>query len=177
MMTDASCLPRLGVKGPQAETWLRGQGVRVPEGVNSWHRTDEGVLVARLARTEFLLEDKLAGAAVQRLRDALAPAPGIYPVLRQDAALALAGQRLNDLLVQTCNVSFKSYAPGEGAVVMTSMVGVSVLVLWDQVHTGPLFRLWCDGTFGPYLWETLLGIARADGGGAVGLRKLFPEAS
>jgi sarcosine oxidase subunit gamma len=176
MVTDASCLQRMGVKGPQAETWLRGQGVSVPEGVNTWTRTADGVLVARLARSEFFLEDKLGGDTVERWRDALAPGPGIYPVLRQDAALALAGQRLNDLLVQTCNVNFTSYAPGEQAVVMTSMAGVSVLVLWDRVRTGPLFRIWCDGTFGPYLWEALLDIVRAEGGGAVGLRKLFPDA-
>jgi sarcosine oxidase, subunit gamma len=177
MAADVSCLPRMGVKGPQAETWLRGQGVGVPAGVNTWNRTDEGVLVARLARAEFFLEDKLGGDTVERWRDALVPAPGIYPVLRQDAALALAGSRLNDVLVQICNVNFKSYAPGERTVVMTSMVGVSVLVSWDQIDAGLLFRIWCDGTFGPYLWETLLGIARAEGGGAVGLRKLFAEAS
>ena len=52
----------------------------------------------------------------------------------------------------------------------------AVLVLWEQGQAGPLLRIWCDGTFGPYLWETLLDIAREEGGRAVGLRKLFPEA-
>jgi sarcosine oxidase subunit gamma len=176
MMTDASCLPRMGVKGPQAEAWLRGQAVSVPEGVNTWTRTADGLLVARLGRSEFFLEDRLGGDTLERWRDALTPAPGSYRVLRQDAALALAGQRLNDLLVQTCNVNFTSFPPGERAVVMTSMAGVAVLALWDQGRAGPLLRIWCDGTFGPYLWETLLDIAREEGGRAVGLRKLFPEA-
>jgi len=176
MLTDASCLPRMGVKGPQAESWLRGQGVGVPEGVNAWIRTSEGALVARLARTEFFLEDRVGGTAVERWRDALEPASGLYPVLRQDAALALAGPRLNDLLVQTCNIDFQAHAPGERTVFMTSMVGVSVLLLWEQVPAGPLLRIWCDGTFGAYLWETLLEIARQEGGGAVGLGRLFPDA-
>jgi sarcosine oxidase subunit gamma len=175
LLADASCLPRMGVKGPQAESWLRGQGVSVPEGVNTWTRTVEGVLVARLARSEFFLEEGLGGNALERWRNALEPAPGVYPVLRQDAALALAGKRLNDLLVQTCNVDFTACAAGGRAVVMTSMVGVSVLVIRDDSRSDPLLRIWCDGTFGAYLWETLLAIARAEGGGAAGLGKLFPD--
>ena len=135
MLTDVSCLPRMGVKGPQAEAWLRGQRIGAPEGVNAWTRTADGVLVARLGRSEFFVEDCLGGAAVERARTMLAPGPGLYPVLRQDAALALAGQRLNDLLVQTCSVDFKSQAAHKPLVIMTSMIGVSVLALWDR-HPG-----------------------------------------
>jgi len=177
MLADASCLPRMGVKGPKAEEWLRSQGVSVPDGVNTWTRTPEGVTVARLARSEFFLEDRPAGNAVERWRSVLEVAPGVYPVIRQDAALALAGERLNDLLAQTCNVNFNAHAPGERGVVMTSMVGVSVLALWDEVRGRPWLRIWCDGTFGPYLWETLLGIAREVGGAAVGFGKLFADAA
>jgi sarcosine oxidase subunit gamma len=175
-LADASCLPRMGVKGSQAEAWLCSQGVAVPEGVNAWTRTDEGAIVARLARSEFFLEDKPGGATVERLRAALSPAPGVYPVLRQDAAITLDGERFNDLLVQTCNIDFKAWTLGQRVVVMTSMVGVSVLVLWHEQQGRPLFRIWCDGTFGPYLWETLLEIAREEGGGAVGFSTLFPDA-
>ena len=175
VLADASCLPRMGVKGPQAEAWLRGQGVAVPEGANTWIRTSEGMIVARLARSEFFLEDMPGGSEVERLRVSLSAALGVYPVLRQDAAIALAGERFNDLLVQTCNVDFKAWTLSQRVVVMTSMVGVSVLVLWHEQRGRPLFRIWCDGTFGPYLWRTLLEIAREEGGGAVGFRALFPD--
>jgi len=181
MLADASCLPRMGVKGPRAEAWLRGedmvigQGMNVPGGVNTWTRTADGVLIARLGRSEFFLEDALGGTVVERCRAILAPGPGLYPVLRQDAALVLAGPRLNDLLVQVCSVDFKSQRTHDPVVTMTSMIGVSVLALWDHAAAVPMLRIWCDGTFGPYLWETLLGIAREEGGGAVGLRKLFPD--
>ena len=174
MLADASSLPRMGVKGPQAETWLRGQGIHPPAGVNAWTRTTDGVLIARLGRSEFFLEDAFGGAVVERCRAMLVPGPGLYPVLRQDAALVLAGPRLNDLLVQTCSVDFKSPTMHEPVAVMTSMIGVSVLAICDRASAGPVLRLWCDGTFGPYLWETLLGIAHEEGGGAVGLGKLFP---
>jgi sarcosine oxidase subunit gamma len=174
-LADASCLPRMGVKGPQAEAWLRGHGVAVPEGVNAWTRSSEGTIVARLARSEFFLEDKPGGTAVERLRAALAPAPGVYPVLRQDAAIVLAGERFSELLAQTCNVDFRAWTLSQRVVVMTSMVGVSVLVLWHEQQGRPLFRIWCDGTFGAYLWQTLLAIAREAGGGAVGFSALFPD--
>lgn len=175
VLTDASCLRRLGVKGPQAQAWLEAQGVAPAEGVNRWLRTAEGALVARLGRTEFFLEDRFGGETVLRLRAALAPAEGVYPVMRQDAAVVLGGERASELLVQTCNVNFRARDVDDQAVVMTSMVGVSVLVVW-QPHAGrPLYRIWCDGTFGPYLYETLLEIARELGGGPVGLDRIFPE--
>ena len=168
-LSDASCLQRMGVKGPQAESWLRSVGIDVPPEVNAWTRSHEGVLVARLARSEFFLEDRFDGVSVERLRTALQPAPGVYPVLRQDAALVVTGESANDLLRQTCNVDFGAAKPDQQTVVMTSMIGVSVLVLWHALEKGRCYRIWCDGTFGPYLWETLLQIATELGGGAIGL--------
>ena len=43
------------------------------------------------------------------------------------------------------------------------MVGVAVVALPSPDSC----RLWCDGSYGPYLWDTLLGIAVELGGGAV----------
>ena len=109
MLADASCLPRMGVKGPQAEAWLRGAGRRAcPGGVNAWTRTADGVLVARLARIGVLPRGRLGGDGGRALPRRAGAGAGLYPVLRQDAALVLAGQRLNDLLVQTCSVDFRS---------------------------------------------------------------------
>jgi sarcosine oxidase subunit gamma len=56
------------------------------------------------------------------------------------------------------------------------MAGVSVLVLWQQTDAGLCYRIWCDSTFGPYLWETLLEIAGEMGGRAAGLKVVFPSA-
>ena len=175
-LADVSCLARMGSKGAQAEQWLVSQGALVPEGVNAWARSTDGMIVARLARSEFLLEDGFGGTRVQQMGSALAPAPGVYPVLRQDAALALAGERVGELLAQVCNVNFRAWPLEQQTVVMTSMVGVSVTVIWYRQNGLPAYRVWCDGTFGPYLWETLLEIARELGGGAVGLKRVFPDA-
>jgi sarcosine oxidase subunit gamma len=174
-LADASCLQRTGVKGPAAEAWLESQGIGTLPGVNAWMRTAQGALVARLARTEFFLEDRVGGTTVARLRAALRPAPGVYPVLRQDAALLLQGERANELLVQVCNVDFTAWPLEQQSVVMTSMVGVSVLVAWYRHNGVPCYRIWCDGTFGHYLWETLLEIAVELGGAAAGLQGLLPD--
>lgn len=174
-LADASCLPRMGVKGGKAEAWLASQGVQAAAGVNTWTRTADGTLVARLARSEFFLEGRPDGGTIARLRAALAPASGVTPVLRQDGALVLFGPRVNDLLVQVCNIDFRAQAVEARQLVMTSMVGVSVLVLWEPYKDLPRYRLWCDHTFAPYLWETLLEIAQEMRGGAAGLQQLLPE--
>ena len=51
------------------------------------------------------------------------------------------------------------------------MVGIAVTVIdASSAHAAPCYRIWCDGTYGAYLWDTLLEIAIELGGGAVGLR-------
>lgn len=168
---DLSFLPRVGLKGPGAAAWLAGRGIPVPAAPNRWEPLPEGGLVARLARSEFLVEDGFRGGPVASLAAQLAVGPGVYPVPRQDCALALTGATVAELLVQTCNVDFAAQDPAARAVTLTSMVGVSVTVLRQE----RVVRLWCDGTMGPYLWETLTGIAGELGGGPVGLDGAFPN--
>jgi sarcosine oxidase, subunit gamma len=78
-------------------------------------------------------------------------------------------------LLETCGIDFSSFPFEERRVVMTSMTGVSVTVVRWLREGVPLYRIWCDPSFGAYLWETLLEVARDLGGGAVGLESLFPE--
>lgn len=173
---DLSALARVGVKGPRAADWLAARGVGVPEQPNTWRPLEGGGLVARLARTEFLVEDGLGGETVARLASELRPgSPGIYPVPRQDCALALTGKQENELLVQTCNVDFSAQDPNARIVTLTQMVGVSITALRQTFGGTVCWRLWCDGTSGPYLWETLTGIAEELGGGPVGFRRAFPD--
>jgi sarcosine oxidase subunit gamma len=173
-LADCSCFPRTGLKGPEAATWLARQGVAVPEGVNCWSALPGGGVIGRLATSEFFLEDGPAGVVVSRVEGALAAgAPGVYPVLRRDAALVLTGTEALEVLVQACNVNFA--AVGDGALVMTSMAGVSVLVIPHRAGAVPRLRIWCDPTFGPYLYRTLLAITEELGGGPVGLARLHPN--
>lgn len=163
-LADASLTPRHGCKGPGATAWLEGLGLPIPTATNSWLPLDGGGLIARLGFTEYLIE----GPADLIARLAATPrTAGVYPVLRQDAALLLGGARLDELLRQTCNVNFRPLDLAARPVVLTSMVGVGVTVIPEQRNGLPFVRVWCDGSYGHYLWETLLGIAVELGGGAV----------
>jgi sarcosine oxidase subunit gamma len=174
---DLSALHRTGLKGPGAASWLEGRNLTVPERANSWLDLAGGGLIARLGRGEFLIEDGSQGKDAQEITDALAtPAANVYPVLRQDAALMIRGEALYELLAQTCSIDLSAGALEERAVSMTMMAGIAVtLVDASSAHAAPCFRVWCDGTYGAYLWETLLEIAVELGGGAAGLNAIYPD--
>ncbi|GAB4376898.1 MAG: hypothetical protein Kow00121_24960 [Elainellaceae cyanobacterium] len=168
-IADLSCLARFGVKGASAADWLHSQGLPTPDRPNSWLDLPEGGLIARLGLTEFLIEDSIQSTIAASLSQACQSPPAkVYPVLRQDLALALWGEAVPDLLRQTCNINFAALTLSDRPVVLTSMIGVAVTVIPNQRSDRPFYRIWCDGTFGTYVWRTLLAIAEELGGGAVG---------
>lgn len=149
---NVSRTPRAGVKGPGAATWLAALDLPVPRTPNSWLPLPGG-LIARLGLAEFLVEGPEAAKLAAPL------APDVYPVLRQDTALMLKGARLNDLLLETCSVDFSALDLAARPVVLTSMVGVGVTVIPGEEGGIPCCRIWCDGTYGEWLIETLGGVA------------------
>ncbi len=163
-IADLSSLARAGAKGPGTAAWLAGLGLPLPTRPNSWLALPEGGLIARLGNTEYLIEG--SAALVEPILRA-PRAAGVYPVLRQDASFALCGSRVNELLLQVCNVDFRCLAADPALVVLTSMAGVGVTVLHSGDGANPVFRLWCDGTYGHYLAATLQEIAGELGGGGI----------
>lgn len=164
-IADLSFLNRFGVKGAGAAAWLESCGIPIPDRPNSWLPLDSG-LVTRLGINEFLIEESssapLRGSDRQQL-----PAK-VYAVLRQDAAIALCGEAVNKLLLQSCNINLRALNLSEHPLVITSMVGIAVQIVPMECDGQVIYRIWCDGTFGPYLWKTLLEIAEELGGGAIG---------
>lgn len=166
---DWSCLTRFGVKGANASEWLAAQGLPVPDCPNTWHPLPDGGIIARLGLTEFLIEDSPTSTLASQLVTACQSPPAkVYPVLRQDLALVLLGDRTHDLLRQTCSFNFQAVALSSRPVILTTMIGVTVTVMPGERNGEPFYRIWCDGTFGSYVWETLVGIATELGGGAIG---------
>ncbi len=160
-MSDRSLVTaRWGCKGPAAPQWLAERGLPVPPEYNRYRPLATGGLVARLGVTEFLIEADAATLAM--LRSAAMPAGkvhGLYPVLRQDAALQLEGPALHTLLRQVCSVDLQARENPPDAVFLTTMVGVGVTLLWR----GDALLLWADGTMGSYLWDTLAEVAHGCG--------------
>jgi sarcosine oxidase subunit gamma len=151
-IADVSRMARAGVKGPGAAAWLAALGLPVPASPNTWLPFEDG-LIARLGLTEFLVE----GTGSGRLSAPLAH--GVYPVLRQDTALVLKGERLNDLLLEICSVDFQALNPAAHPVALTSMAGVAVVAVPDAENGTPSIRLWCDSTWGAWFAETLGSVA------------------
>lgn len=155
---------RTGVKGPHAAAWLAARGLPVPAQPNTWAALDGGGLIGRLGHTEFFIE----GDAAMALERAAHDAPeGVYPVLRRDTALVLAGPDALDVLAQTCNLHFGALDLDARPLVMTLVIGVAVLVVPERRAGGVAYRIWCDPTFGPYLERTLHTIAAEAGEGAL----------
>jgi sarcosine oxidase, subunit gamma len=171
---------RIGMKGPRAEQWLADRGIVLPAAPNTWAGSNAsgnstGLLVARLGSSEFFLEDAAEGTLLQGIRRGLEEnPPGVYPVLREDAAFQLSGDGVHDVLAQVCNVHFAALALDSRPVIMTLMLGVAVLV----VPQGPdnsgrdserRYRIWCDPTFAPFLGEAVGGVIVECGGTLRGL--------
>ena len=169
---DASWLRRSGIKGPAAARHLESLGYPTPAQANRWLALPgPGGLIARLGLTEYLLEDD--GHACQAL-EASTPPGGAYPVMRSDTALVLSGSVAPEVLLQTCSIDFSTISPERGELVLTAMTGVPVLVI--PLLAGPvhLYRIWCDPSYGPYLYRTLLSIVEELGGGPIGVDQLAP---
>ena len=165
-ITNFSFIPRFGVKGAGAEAWLATQSIAVPDLPNSWTFLSKGGIIARLGTNEFLIEDRTI--APQLITACKSPPAKVYPVLRQDLAIALVGLQVNELLLQTCSFNFQALSITENPVILTSMAGVNVTVIPGVLQEQPFYRIWCDGTFGAYLLQTLTDFAIELGGDAIG---------
>ncbi|GAB7562038.1 hypothetical protein LG202_00770 [Methylobacillus methanolivorans] len=172
-IADASLLRKFGVKGPQAAQWLAGQGVTIPPSANSWVRSEDGSLVLRLGNSEFLIEDAPGGTSCERLAQAYAGAKGVYPVPHVEASFAMSGAAVQVLFSEVCSIDLTRAALGAQDVVMTQFAGVSVVLMHQDLEEESHFRLWCDSSYGPYLWEVIAGIAHEHNGGPVGIGRYF----
>jgi sarcosine oxidase, subunit gamma len=172
-LCDVSAFARIVLKGPAAAGLLAAQQIAVPADVFGVSPLAQGGLIARTGGAEFFLEDGLEGQTVARVIAAVGSAtPACYRVLRQDASFLLSGQRAAELFLQTCGFDFRQ---PPRRLVMTRVAGVSCSILRREIGGAGAFQLWCDGTYGAYLWRTLMDIVRELDGAAVGAAAFFPE--
>jgi sarcosine oxidase subunit gamma len=188
-LCDVSAFHRSVIKGPSAASFLEASGLAqaLPAEVFGVLPLKSGGLIARTGRAEFFLEDAPGEggrpSVVAQVTESLSssPQPGVYTALRQDASFLLSGDHTPAVLRQTCGFDFRQ--PGFGptpspdqatVMVMTRVAGVSTWVLHRAIKGNPVYQLWIDGTYGPYLWETLLKVTRESDGDAVGLSVFFP---
>jgi len=172
-VTDVSCRQRFGVKGPQANQWLASQKIKTPESENSWV-IDKDVLVLRLGSSEFLIEQQISGEICKQLNKASqVNTVGVYKVLRADAAFVISGNEILTLFSELCKLDLSEKALKPNQVIMTQVADISATIMPEIVNDRLVIRLWCDGTYGAYMWRVLHQLAQELGGGAIGLTNCF----
>jgi sarcosine oxidase, subunit gamma len=181
-LADASFLPRIVVKGPGAAAFLQSHGIAIPESILKVVPLENGGLIARTGGSEFFLESGPVGRPFWAVLGGLkshdgpeGPSYNYYPVLRQDASLIISGSRAGELFRHVSSYDFITDPHNE--LVFTPIAGVSCSVLRTELNGIPVFRLWTDGTYGTYIWHTLLEVAKELGGGAVGTAVFLPGLS
>lgn len=173
-ITDVSCFERYGVKGLQASNWLNDHQLIIPSDPNSWTlisdpSRNQKDLVLRLGTSEYLIEDQTTNITSKKSATDVTRVEGLYPVARSDAAFMLIGSEVLSLLSELCALDLRESALLVNGVLMTQVAGISAIVIRQNLNGEQVYRLWCDGTYGSYMWEILLKIAVELGGGAVGL--------
>ena len=177
-LADASFFPRIVLKGPGATAYLQSLGIPIPETILKVAPLENGGLIARTGGSEFFLESGPVGWPSQTVQDGLGSPScgvGVYPVLRQDASLIISGSRAGELFRHVSSYNFIGEVHND--LVFTPIAGVSCSILRTKLNSLPAFRLWTDGTYGLYIWHTLLEVAKELGGGAVGTAVFYPGLS
>jgi sarcosine oxidase subunit gamma len=166
-LADLSALPKLGVKGPQATSFLESHGIDLPGDLHDRKSLDGNGLVIRVDSSEYFLEEGISDTTVREISNNLGRGkPGAYRVERQETGLLLSGTEAVRVLRQTCAYPFE---PGNERFVLTRVALVSCAVLHEHRPGIPFYRIWCAPSSGTYLWETLLRIVQELGGTAVGM--------
>jgi sarcosine oxidase subunit gamma len=172
-LCDVSWLHRTTLKGSAAAGILASQQIAVPEKIMDVAHLEEGGLIARTGGAEFFIEDGLRGSLVDRVSKTVqANQSGCYSVTRQDASLLLSGKRAAEVFLETCGYNFREPTK---QIVFTRVVGVSCSILHRDFNGSGVFQLWLDGSYGGYLWETLLEIVQDLGGNAVGAATFYHD--
>jgi sarcosine oxidase, subunit gamma len=174
-ITDVSCCARFGVKGPNATQWLLDHGLSIPINANAWTLCEQKTLVLRLGSTEYLIEDWFGGSACSRLANDMVQVPSVFKVPREDAAFIVSGSEALNLFSELCSLDLRDKSLDAKDLIMTQVAGISAIVMRQSINNEPVYRMWCDGTYGPYMWEILQEVATELGGGTVGLRRYLTK--
>ena len=181
-LADLSPLPRTGFKGVGTVEWLTSQGLSIGPDSNRGYAQEGGELALRLAPTEILLVDSLAGggALPNRLNAAWnwgqeKPRRLIgYPMPRSESHFwfAVTGSQAPAMFAKICGVDLRPNAFGHGAIAQTSAAKMSVIIIRRDLGTVPGFYLLADSASAGYMWNCVVDAMDEFGGGPVGLTTL-----
>ena len=167
-LCDLSGLPLIEFKGPGAADWLSANGLSVPAEIYQGNSTTSDGWLTRTGSDEFLLRgstDNRSTGLPLNLPDNRYQ-QDLLITTRQDALLLLTGQRINQLMGQTCGLDYDQLPSRE--TVFTRVAAVSCGLLKDQLADYPVCWLWIDPSQALYLWHELVQIIEDLAGHVVG---------
>lgn len=181
-VADLSPLPRTGFKGAGTVEWLTEQGLVIGPESNRAYAQAGGALAARLAPSEILLLDGLAGEGrlIQRLNDAWRwgeerPRRLIgYPMPRADSHcwFAVSGTHAPAMFAKVCGVDLRPAKFAEGAIAQTSVARISGVVIRNDLGATLSYHLLADSASAEYLWHCVTDAMAEFEGSPVGLGAL-----
>lgn len=177
-IADLSPLPRIGCKGPRALDWVRGQGVTIGDDNNVVDMQPGGALAARLADTEVLILDSLAGAGAlpHRVEASWSPrgAPGAWLVNRQGGnfQFMVTGAHGPAMFAKLCAVDLTPAKFPAGAVAQTPVARVNCVVIRSDLGDTAACHVLGDSASAAYLWGCLADAMAEFDGRPVGIDAL-----
>lgn len=177
-LIDFTDLPRVGFRGVDAAAWLGERGYQLPEAPNRALLQGDGVLVARLSQTEYLLLGSLADRGERIAAEEAGwqlSELGNYLLPRQDshAWLQLSGQHLPEVMAKVCGVDLRPQAFPVGHVAQTSAARLNVIVINAGSGELPLLHILCDRASLEYFRAAMLDAMAEFGGQPVALEALL----
>lgn len=178
-LVDLSPLPRTGLKGPRALSWLQEQGWPVPANNNAADQAADGSLVCRLGDRELLVLTAPAQATRDQGRrildlESAVPGDGVWTVPRADshAWFALRGSAAAECLQKLCGVDLRERQFPAGAIAQTSVARLNAVVCRVPASDTTAFHILADSASALWFWDALLDAAEEFGGGPLGLREI-----
>lgn len=181
-LADLSPLPRTGFKGTGTVEWLGEQGLSIGPDSNKGYVQPGGEVALRLAPTEVLLVDSLAGTGTlpRRLDEAWSwgnekPRRLVgYPVPRAESHFwfALTGTYAPAMLAKICGVDLRLHKAPPGTIAQTSVAKMSAVILRHDQGPVPGYYLLADSASAEYMWICLVDAMDEFDGGPVGLTTL-----
>lgn len=177
-LIDFTDLPRVGFRGVDAAAWLGERGYQLPGAPNRALLQGDGVLVARLSQTEYLLLGSLADRGERIAAEEAGwqlSELGNYLLPRQDshAWLQLSGQHLAEVMAKVCGVDLRPQAFPFGHVAQTSAARLNVIVINAGSVELPLLHILCDRASLEYFRTAMLDAMAEFGGQPVALEALL----
>jgi hypothetical protein len=170
-LCDLSGLPLLEVKGSGAVDWLTTRNLPVPAAIYEGKSTGEGGWITRTGSAEFLLRGP-AGGSLPGLSGSDS-AGEVLITHRQDAIFLVAGNRIGELMAQTCGLDYASLPARQ--TLFSRVAGISCGMIKDQLNGIPVCWLWLDPSYALYLWEQLVQITTDLDGKIVGVSCFYPD--